>query len=141
MGDTDFPGGSVVKNLPADAGDMRFRFNLWLRKIPLNRKWQPTAVFWPEKSQEQRTLRSYSLWGCKSWTWLSAYAHTHTNTDAYEGVLVLHFVWEEGRLPGEVAFEISGPFWQMIYSRVNRGELQFCRSVVWPVLALPLTSA
>ena len=39
----------------------RFRFNLWVRKIPLNRKWQPIAVFWPEKSHEQRTLRSYSL--------------------------------------------------------------------------------
>ena len=76
----------------------------------------------------------------KSWTRLSAYAHAHTNTDAYEGVLVLHCVWDEGSLLGEVAFEISGPSWQMIYSRVNHKELQFCRSVVWPVLALPVTS-
>ena len=39
-----FPGGSGVKNLPADSG-----FDPWVRKIPWRRKWKPTAVFLPEK--------------------------------------------------------------------------------------------
>ena len=36
-----FPGGSVVKNLPA----RRQGFDPWVRKIPWRRKWQPTPVF------------------------------------------------------------------------------------------------
>ena len=44
------PGGSVVKNPPANVGDMRFRFDPWVGKIPWRKKWQPTSVF----SREQR---------------------------------------------------------------------------------------
>ena len=33
-----------VKNLPASAGDMRLRFDPWVRKTPWRRKWQPTPV-------------------------------------------------------------------------------------------------
>ena len=56
-----FPGGSVVKNLPANAGDMGPR----VRKIPWRGKWQPTPVFLPEKSQGQRRLAVYSPWAHK----------------------------------------------------------------------------
>ena len=28
----------------------------WVQKIPWRRKWQPTPVFWPGKSHEQRSL-------------------------------------------------------------------------------------
>ena len=35
---------------PAGAGDMGF--DLWVRKIPWRREWQPTPVFLPGKSQE-----------------------------------------------------------------------------------------
>ena len=52
----------MIKNLPADA---RHGFNPWVRKIPWQRKWQPTPVFLPEKSHEQRSLAGYSPWGCK----------------------------------------------------------------------------
>ena len=52
-----FPGSSVVKNLPANAGDMGL--------IPWRRKWQPTPVFLPGKSHGQRSLASYSPWGHK----------------------------------------------------------------------------
>ena len=38
---------------------------------PWRRKWQPTPVFWPGKSQGQRNLVGYSPWGRKEWTWLS----------------------------------------------------------------------
>ena len=55
----------VVKKLPANVADMRHGFNLWVRKIPWRRKWQPTPVFLPGKSNGQRSLAGYSPWGCK----------------------------------------------------------------------------
>ena len=58
--DTSFPGGSVVKNLPA-------KQYMWVRslvrKIPGRRKRQP--VFLPGKSHRQRTLAGYSPYGHK----------------------------------------------------------------------------
>ena len=41
------PGGSVVKNLSASVGNVRFGFDPWVRKIPWKKKWQPTSVFLP----------------------------------------------------------------------------------------------
>ena len=52
-----FPGGLVVKNLPANAGECGF--NPWVRKIPWKRKWQPTPVFLPGKSYGQRSTVGY----------------------------------------------------------------------------------
>ena len=43
----------------------RCRFNLWVRKIPWRRKWQPTPVFLPGKSRGQRSPAGYSPWGHK----------------------------------------------------------------------------
>ena len=43
----------------------RLRFDPWVRKISWRGKWQPTAVFLPEKCHEQRSLVSYSPWGHK----------------------------------------------------------------------------
>ena len=57
-----FPGGSVVKNLPAKQVT---RVHPWIRKIPWRRKWQPTPVFLPDESHGQRSLASYSPWGHK----------------------------------------------------------------------------
>ena len=37
----------VVKNLPANAWDMRCGFSPWVGKIPWRRAWQPTPVFIP----------------------------------------------------------------------------------------------
>ena len=34
----------------------RCRFNLWVRKIPWRKKWQPTPVFFPGKLHGQRSL-------------------------------------------------------------------------------------
>ena len=47
-----FPGGSVVKNPPANAGDV----GLIPRSVrfPYRRKWEPTPIFLPGKSQEDR---------------------------------------------------------------------------------------
>ena len=40
-------GALMVKNPPANAGDMRCGFNPWVRKIPWRRQWQPTPIFLP----------------------------------------------------------------------------------------------
>ena len=49
----------VVKNPPANAGDMRNTGSI-PGKIPWRRKWQPTPVFLPGESYGQRSLAGYS---------------------------------------------------------------------------------
>ena len=44
----------------------RHRFNLWIRKIPRRKEWQPTPVFLPRKAHEQRRLAGSSPWGHKT---------------------------------------------------------------------------
>ena len=56
-----FPGGSVVKNPPASAGDAGSIPGL--EKFPWRRKWQPTAVFVPGKSHGWRNLVGYIVHG------------------------------------------------------------------------------
>ena len=56
------PRGSVVKNLPVNGKGL---FDLWVRKIPWKREWQPTPVFLPGESHGQRSLQGYSPWGHK----------------------------------------------------------------------------
>ena len=58
-----FPGGSVVKNPPANAG--YWGFDPQVGKIPWRSKWQPTAVFLPGKSHGERSLLGYSPFACK----------------------------------------------------------------------------
>ena len=41
----------------------RCGFNPWVRKIPRRRKWQPTPVFLPRESHEERSLAGYSSQG------------------------------------------------------------------------------
>ena len=50
----------VVKNLPANVGDLRN----WVRKI-LWRAWKTTTEFKPRESHGQRSLADYSPWGHK----------------------------------------------------------------------------
>ena len=58
-----FPGGSVVKNLPANAGDLGSIPEL--ERLPWRRKWQLTPVFLPGEFHEQRSLADVSQWGQK----------------------------------------------------------------------------
>ena len=57
-----FPGGTMVKNPPASAGDTGLKMG---GKMPERRKWQPTPIFLPRKSHGQRSLAGYSPRGCK----------------------------------------------------------------------------
>ena len=58
----DFLGGSVVKNRPA-MQETQIR-SLELGRSPWRRKWQPTPILLPGKSHGQRSLASYTPWGC-----------------------------------------------------------------------------
>ena len=58
-----FPRGSVVKHLPANAGDMGSIPGLG--RSHGGREWQPTAIFLPGKSHTQRGLAGCSLWGLR----------------------------------------------------------------------------
>ena len=60
-----FPGGTVVKNPPANAEDARDMFDPWVRRILWRRASQSAPVFLPEKSHGQRNLAGYSPWGRK----------------------------------------------------------------------------
>ena len=50
----------VVKNGPANAGDVRDTGLIPGSRIPWRRKWQPTPVFLPGKSHGQRRLAGYT---------------------------------------------------------------------------------
>jgi len=51
----------VVMNPPADARDVkRCGFSPWFEKIPWRRAQQPTPVFLPRESHEQRSLAGSS---------------------------------------------------------------------------------
>ena len=62
-----FPGGASGKKKPSCQCRRRQRlgFNLWVRKISWNGKWQPTPVFLPRKFHGQSALVGYSPWGHK----------------------------------------------------------------------------
>ena len=55
-----FPDGTVVKNLPANAGDTRHGFDPWVREIPWGRKWLPIPVVLLGNFHGQRSLAGYS---------------------------------------------------------------------------------
>ena len=62
----DFSGGTVVKNLPANAGNTGDRgFNPWVGEIPWRKKWQPTPVFLPGEFHGERILEGYNPWDHK----------------------------------------------------------------------------
>ena len=53
----------MVKNLPANAGDMKCGFDPWGGMIPWRRVWQPAPLFLPGESHGQRSLVGYSPQG------------------------------------------------------------------------------
>ena len=64
----DFPGGSVVKNLPAM---WETRFDPWIRKILWRRKWQPSPVFFPGKPRG--FLHSWMVSSTHGWRSLAGF--------------------------------------------------------------------
>ena len=75
-----FPGSSVVKESICQCKrHWRHGFDSWVGKIPWRRKWQPTLVFWPEKSHGQRSLEGYSPWACKE-SDMTEHGHSTSST-------------------------------------------------------------
>ena len=73
----------VVKNSSANAGDMRWGFNPWIRKILRRRARQPTLVFLPEELHGQRSMEGYRAWGHKQSEMTEWLTHTHTHTHTH----------------------------------------------------------
>ena len=61
------PCSSDDKESACNAGDLGSipGFNVWVRKIPWRREWQPIPVFLPGKCHGQMSLAGYSPWGRK----------------------------------------------------------------------------
>ena len=61
----------------------RPEFDPWIGKISWRRTWQPTPIFLPGESHEQRILAGYGPWGCreshKDTHNMQEYTHTHTH--------------------------------------------------------------
>ena len=57
-----FPVSQMVENLPAM---QETQVQSLGREDPLEKEWQPTPVFLPEKTHGQRSLTGNSPWGCK----------------------------------------------------------------------------
>ena len=58
-----FPGGSLVENLPANAGDAGdVATGSWLWKIPWRKKWQLSPIFFLGNPTDREYLVGYSPW-------------------------------------------------------------------------------
>ena len=55
-------------------------FDPWVRKIPWRRAWQPTPIFSPGESHEQRSLVGYGPWDHKESDTTRAIEHAQTQT-------------------------------------------------------------
>ena len=101
-----FPGGSSAKESTCQCRrHRRCRFDPWARKIHWRRKWQPAPVFLPGKSHGERSLVTYSPWGCRVRYNLAAkythsHTHTHTHTRSYEVQISTHFCLGENEMLG-----------------------------------------
>ena len=91
----------------------RPEFCSWAGKIPWRRKWQPTPVFLPGKSQGQRSLAGYSPWGHKSRTWLSdetttTFSYAKKQKELHQNVRVGEITWSFNIHP--LYFSLSSEF-------------------------------
>ena len=78
--------GSLVKDSSVNAGDRRYGFDPWVRKIPWRWKWQSTPVFLLGESLGQRSLKGYSPGDPKesdTTEKLSVHVSTHTHTHTH----------------------------------------------------------
>ena len=72
-----FLSGSTGSEPACQCRRCRSSFNPWVGKIPWRRKWQPTPVFLLGKFHGQRSLMSYSPWGCQRIRHKWANEHTY----------------------------------------------------------------
>ena len=71
------PGGTSGKEPSCHGRKQRFRFDLWVRKIPWSRAWQPNPVFLPGRITMDRESWWTIVHGiAKSQTWLNDWAQS-----------------------------------------------------------------
>ena len=87
-----FLGDAVVKNPPANAGDVRDMNLIPVRKMPWKRKWQPIPGFLPRKSYGQRSLAGYSP-GCRKELDTTEQLSACRNTSESRSVIVCGQLW------------------------------------------------
>ena len=85
----------VVKNLPANAGDIRTHGFPWVGKIPWRRAWQPTLVFLPGESHGQRSLAATVHGATRSQTRLKQ-PSMHIFTMLLWRLQACSIVWNQG---------------------------------------------
>ena len=79
-----FPGGAMVKNLPANEGGERCGYDPWVGKIPWRRKRQLPSEFLPGKSHGQQSLVGYSPWAHRiGHGWVTEQTHTQSIRSRY----------------------------------------------------------
>ena len=92
-----FLGGSVLKNPPANAGDLGF--NPWVEKIPLEEEMatHSSILAWGIPGQRSLASEGYSPWSHKSQSWFSYWAWSRTRArekqlEAWSGLLEPCFI-------------------------------------------------
>ena len=90
----DFPGGPVVKNIPANSGDTVLIPGLGRFQ---RRQWHPTPVLLPGKSHGRRSLVGCSPWGCEE---LDTTEWLHFHFDTLEKEMATHSSVLTWRIPG-----------------------------------------
>ena len=81
-----FPGGTVINNPPANAGDtIRPRFGPWGGKIPWRKKRQPALVFFSENPMERGAWWAvvHAVAKESDTTEQLSITHTHTHTHTH----------------------------------------------------------
>jgi len=142
---TGIPGWLSGKNPPANAGHVGSIPASG--KIPWRRKWQPTSVSLPEKSDGQRSLEGHSPWGGKeSVTTVHAGNVSFWPPDGISGSENLWFwlesntiQWNLSSLPSYSCFHFSECFslkhhgnravFRSVIERVYLGKIEWIRGV------------
>ena len=94
-----FPGGSDDKESACNGGEPGF--SPWAGKISWRRAWQPTLIFLPGESHEQRSLMGYSPWGCKESDTTERLNIAHIHIDVYIKSIPLFFPLLESRVSSQ----------------------------------------
>ena len=79
-----FKRASLVAQMVKNLSEYRSGLYRWVRKIPWKRAWLPTPVFFPREFHGQRSLESYSYWGCKELDTAEWLTHTYTHTQMFK---------------------------------------------------------
>ena len=78
-----FPRGVVVENLPANTGDIRDGFDLWVKKIPWRRDILAWKIPWTEEYDGLQSMWPQRVEHDWENTHTDTHTHTHTHTLPY----------------------------------------------------------